>query len=468
MRLSLRAIAIAALVTVLSVKCAYAANLSHAALPDIIVTAAPGYQPLAALRGAERFPKGAQLLFIHNGSTEPLAPQFWATADANVSLDGQRVLFAGKQKQTDHWQIWEMTLRGRAPRRLFAGPEDAIRPMYLSSGQFVFARHTALEFQIVVAGTQSTEPFAPIDANASAKLLPLTYLPTSAIPDDVLLDGRILFESYFPLGQGTTPEEYLVYADGSGVESYRCDHGRARWGGHQLASGDVVFTHGSSLARFTSPLAHEAPVAAPHVDYAGAVAETPSGEWLASTRPSADAHYALRLITPGSPSIRTLLSRSDSNLLEPVLVAPRTRPHRHPSALHPWNYANLLVLDSRLSREGDLKAAPASVRLETLDPQGRTTSNGTAPVDPDGSFFVQVPGDRPIRFVLLDQHGKVTRQEHGWFWIRAGEQRICVGCHTGPERASENRVPAVLMRTTTPFDLTGAKTATPESASKGN
>jgi len=468
MRSSLRVIAIVALVALLSVKYAHAAALSHAALPDIIVTAAPSYQPLAALRGADRFPKGAQLLLIHNGSAEPLAPQFWATADPNVSFDGQRVLFAGKQKQTDHWQIWEMTLRGRSARLLFAGSEDAIRPMYLSSGQFVFAQHTASGFQIVVAGTQSSEPFAPIDANASEKLLPLTYLPTSAIPDDVLLDGRILFESYFPLGQGTTPEEYLVYADGSGVESYRCDHGRARWGGHQLSSGDVIFTHGSSLARFTSPLAHEAPVAAPQGDYAGAIAETTSGEWLASARATANAHFALRLITPGSPSMRTLLFRSDSDLVEPVVVAPRTRPHRHPSALHPWNYANLLVLDSRLSREGDLKAAPASVRLETLDPQGRVNSNGTAPVDPDGSFFAQVPGDRPIRFQLLDQHGKVMRQEHGWFWIRAGEQRICVGCHTGPERASENRVPAVLMRTTTPFDLTGAKTATPEPASKGN
>jgi len=51
----------------------------------------------------------------------------------------------------------------------------------------------------------------------------------------------------------------------------------------------------------------------------------------------------------------------------------------------------------------------------------------------------------------------VVRQEHGWFWIRSGEQRICVGCHTGPERASENHVPAVLLRTTTPADLTGAK-----------
>jgi hypothetical protein len=81
---------------------------------------------------------------------------------------------------------------------------------------------------------------------------------------------------------------------------------------------------------------------------------------------------------------------------------------------------------------------------------------GTAPVESDGSFFVKTLADKPIRFALLDAKGAVVRQEHGWFWIRRGEQRICVGCHTGPERASENRMPAVLLRTTTPVDLTGA------------
>jgi hypothetical protein len=80
---------------------------------------------------------------------------------------------------------------------------------------------------------------------------------------------------------------------------------------------------------------------------------------------------------------------------------------------------------------------------------------GTAQVEADGSFFVTTPADRPIRFALLDAKGDVVRQEHGWFWIRRGEQRICVGCHTGPERSSANRVPAVLLRTTTPVDLSG-------------
>jgi len=81
---------------------------------------------------------------------------------------------------------------------------------------------------------------------------------------------------------------------------------------------------------------------------------------------------------------------------------------------------------------------------------------GTAPVESDGSFFVKTPADRAIRFVLLDAKGDVLRQERGWFWIRSGEQRYCVGCHAGPERAPDNRVPQVLLHTTTPVDLTGA------------
>jgi hypothetical protein len=155
--------------------------------------------------------------------------------------------------------------------------------------------------------------------------------------------------------------------------------------------------------------------------------------------------------------MQSVLAVSDQDLVEPVLIAPRTRPHHHPTALHPWNYANLLALNSRLSREGDLQTAPASVRLETLDSEGRLVANGTAPVEADGSFFVQTPADKPIRFALLNAKGAVVRQEHGWFWIRSGEQRICTGCHTGPERGSENQVPAVLLQTTVPVDLTGAK-----------
>ena len=467
MRLSFRMSGVVFLVAGLILGCGFGSvaeqGTSVAGDADVLLTAAPVYVPLAALKGEERFPKGVQLLLIHAGKVAPLVTGFAATADANVGFDGKTILFAGKQTAGDGWQIWEMTLADRTLRRIIASEGDAIRPFYLPGGRLVYARRTSQGFRLEAAGKDGGLLDAAIDAKAGETVLPLSYMPGNAVPTDILLDGRILFETGFPLGSGAKPELYLIYSDGSGVESYRCDHGRARWGGKQLASGDVVFTHGDSLARFTSPLAHEATIAAPHAEYAGGVAESASGSWLVSARAAAGQHYALKSWEPGdgakagAPALKTVLAVSGEDVVEAVVVAARTRPKRHPSGLHPWDYANMMALDARQSRDGDLKVAPVQVRLETLDAQGRAVAMGIAPVERDGSFLVKVPGDKPIRFALLDAKGGVVRQEHGWFWIRGGEQRYCVGCHAGPERSSENRVPAVLLRTTTAVDLTGAK-----------
>jgi len=453
MRAPLRVLTVAFAVLLSIPLCGFAPDAAQAPLADVIVTAAPVYAPQAALQGKERFPKGAQLQLVHAGKAELLVANFAATADAQISFDAEKVLFAGKQKAGDPWQIWELTLKDRSVRKVITSATDAVRPFYLPYGQLVYARRYPQGLQLERAEMDGSN------------VVRLTYLPASVLPADVLQDGRILFEAGYPLGTGTTPEMYLVYADGSGVESYRCDHGLARWGGKQLASGDVVFTHGATLARFTSPLAHEERVAAPHAEYAGALAETADGAWLLSARTAG--HYALKIWQPDSSDVLHILLATNEDLVEPVLVAQRNRPKRHPSGLHPWSYANMMALDARESRDGALKGSPKSVRLETLDAAGHAVITGTAPVEADGSFFVKVPGDQAIRFALLDSKGAVLRQEHGWFWIRGGEQRICVGCHVGPERASENKLPVVLQHTTSAFDLSGTAPKETQQQSSG-
>ena len=448
---------------------ARSAERKTAEVPAVIFTAAPVYESLAALHGGERFPNGAQLMVLRSGESHPLVPEFAASADASISFDGKAVLFAGKKNASDPWHIWQVPIDGGTPQLVISGNTDIIRPLWMPDDRLVYARREAAGFALETAGLEGSG------------VLGLSYLPGNFIPDDVLRDGRVLFESDFPLGAVTTsrtaearPDMFLVYADGSGVESVRCDHpdgarNAGREHGRQISfdselvrAGDIAFTQNGRLARFTSALAAEAPIAAPHGDYAGDVAQLPDGRWILSARRPGARHFTLTVWKPGTQALTAIAQDARQDLVEPAVVAPRAVPNRHPSALHTWSYGNLLALDARQSRAGNLTTTPAQLRAETMDEDGRPVSLGTAPVEKDGSFFVQAAGDRPLRFILLDAAGQPLRAEHGWFWVRRGEQRICVGCHTGPERAPENRVPLVLRKSTTPADLTGgAATAAP-------
>ena len=78
--------------------------------PALLFTVAKRYEPLAWMRGADRFNSGANIFLQDASGRHPLIPGFAASADPTVSFDGKSVLFAGKQKTEDHWQIWEVAL----------------------------------------------------------------------------------------------------------------------------------------------------------------------------------------------------------------------------------------------------------------------------------------------------------------------------------------------------------------------
>lgn len=422
-----------------------------------IYTAAKQYDATACIRGGERFPQGAALMIREGDKARKLVPNFVASADPNVSFDGKSVLFAGKKTAQDPWQIWEVAIDDGEPHRVLTTKEDVVRPMYLPDDSMVYARKRNGAFVIEAVSLSGGQP------------LPLFYAPGSAFLTDVLRDGRILFEATYPLGAGATPEIYTVYSDGSGVESYRCDHGKTRYAGRQVSSGDIVFTRGRGLARFTSPYSHDVDIAAPAGEYAGDVAETDKGEWLLSVRADATKPFELKKWKPGAPALAAAASETGMNVVQAVIVSERQAPNRHPSGLHAgWKYANLLTLNAYTSKTKFTAGSIAQVRLYTTDTDGKPKVLGTAPVEKDGSLFIQVPGDRPLKLELLDSNGKVLKREDGWWYARSGEQRICVGCHSGPERAPDNAVPAVLLRTTVPVDLTGGTTSQETSHTGGN
>ncbi len=400
-----------------------------------IYTEAPRYE--ADAPGA-RFPAGAALRFVRNGQKRALVPGFAASADASVSFDGRRVLFSGKQKPGDPWQIWEVALAGGAPRRITTGPEDAIAPFYLAGEQIVYALRTPMGFQLETVPLEGGEPVR------------LTYAPGNHLATDALRDGRVLFDAPHPDSASPLRDVYAVYVDGSGVETYRCEHGRDRHSGRQLASGDIVFETAGRLARFTSARAAQVEIPLPAGEFAGPIAEISSGVWLVAYRPDGKAPYGIYRWKMGQSQPEKIVAAQGANAIQPVLVGPHEVPKRHPSGLGDREGANLLCLNVYTSHSPIPADSVAAVRVWALDDDGSAVSLGQAPVEPDGSFFVQLPSERSVRFELLDRMGKTVAAEKGWFWARRGEQRVCVGCHAGPERAPDNAVPGILLRSTNP------------------
>jgi hypothetical protein len=74
----------------------------------------------------------------------------------------------------------------------------------------------------------------------------------------------------------------------------------------------------------------------------------------------------------------------------------------------------------------------------------RTRILGTVPIHPDGSFFVKVPADVPVRFELLDEDGRMLVHETEFNFVRPGETKGCVGCHENRRETTLNHRPLAL------------------------
>ena len=86
---------------------------------------------------------------------------------------------------------------------------------------------------------------------------------------------------------------------------------------------------------------------------------------------------------------------------------------------------------------------------------------GYAPIEPDGSFKLQVPADIPLALQTVDAQGRAFQSHPNWIQVRPGERRTCDGCHS-PRRggalnsgAVVNTMPAALMPALASAHLSG-------------
>ncbi len=439
-------------------------------LPAIIFVAAPTVVP-GGLTG--RFPRGSHLLRFLPGnpsvSAIDLTPEFYAAADPQVSFDASKVLFAGKKTQEAHWQIWEMNADGSGKRQITRCSGDCLRPAYLPRNQIVFT-------MVAGKGSQRTSAIYIAQRNGS-DAHPITFGPGQFQVETVLHSGRILVSAKTMLvagGKGSDSRVfYTLRPDGSGLSSFRWNAAPdvVRTGATELDDGTVLFVKrldpagremGGQLAWFRPGSLHNSVLTPPSSIYWSAhaldgnrliVAKEDS---VSSARAGTFGLYVfdLRTRTVGRP----IYSSPKFSSVEAVPLESRTIPLYYPSILHPdRNYGRVVCLNSYLCADaahGRLTAHIARVRVIALQPDHHTERTlGDARVESDGSFYIKVPADRPIRFELLSSKGAVIRGQRSWVWARNGEDVPCLGCHESKALVPSDHFPIALKRFDTPIPV---------------
>ena len=444
-------------------------SLSPTPRPDIVFVETPAFTsgPLA-----QRFPKGSRIVRLElrtaKNAPVPLTDGFFAAADPQINFEGKKVLFSGQKNQGERWQIWEMDLSGTDKRQVTQCAEDCVRATYLPANEIAFTveevKGNDLHSYLAVAKMDGSD------------LRRITFGAAAFQLETVLRDGRIVASAPWPLVDAKETNGarllYTLRPDGTALESFRCEHSGAtiETEGAELEDGSLVFIQ---KARAGSPVGGELVQIRQ-----GAPSATALGTRLAVYQSPQQLSEQELLVAKASPAAASSAKRFDLYTLnlktgtlgerlfadarlssvQAVLVVPRAVPKHYWSTLNSDSVTGYFIsLNSYLSADaprGHLSTPIAQVRVLAPSPEGGRERNlGEAPVESDGSFYVRVPANQPVRFVLLDAKGQTIREERSWVWTRPGEERGCTGCHGDKAVAPDNHWPLTLRRFDTPTPL---------------
>ncbi|MBI1940438.1 MAG: hypothetical protein HYS33_02895, partial [Acidobacteria bacterium] len=374
---------------------------------------------------------------------------------------------AARKTREARWQVWEMNADGTAKRQVTHCAADCLRPAYLARNHIVYTavgpNGSRAKSQVMIAQLDGREA------------RPITFGPGDFQVETVLRDGRIVVSAASPLLDG--PESagsrqlYTVRLDGTALATFRCDHREraVRAQATELDDGSLIFIKADGGDEVGGQLAEirRGGLRNSSLNHVREVFWSPrsiGSQKLIVARKNGPAHgraakfdlYAFDSAKGGFGDL--VYEDRKLSSVQAVPLAPRPVPRWFWSIVKPEsNVGYFICLNSYLSSDapqGRMATPIAQVRVLTLDPEtNQERALGTAPVEKDGSFYVAVPPNRPMRFELLSPDGRVIRAQRSWIWTRPGEEAACVGCHEDRAVAPPNRWPETLRRLDTPIHL---------------
>ncbi|MBN1441618.1 MAG: hypothetical protein JXA90_02865 [Planctomycetes bacterium] len=425
---------------------------------------------------------GARLVRLRpGGQLSVLSGKLESACDPDVSSDGERVLFAGREKPDDLWSIWEVRVDGTGLRRVTRESFDCRSPIYCST---LFTLNSPEPWYIALfvgtdpslnehgSGPSTSLYTIKLDGTETRRI---TFRPGNEFDPFLLSDGRVVYSAWRTSSGAIPPPGrislFAVFFDGLDGSLYGGEQGAIlKHMTCATAGGLVVFVEADRFGWDGAGRLGGISQMRPHHSYRS-LTEPEDGLFHSPSPLSDGAILVSRRPADGSSTFGIHRFDPQTRRSEPVFdsplhdiqareVAPRSLPDGKSTVADPSYTTGLLYCLNSYEAEERLSAhlEPGTIRrvrvLEgVLTPAARAepTAAGAAlsgdpvalrvlgevPVDKDGSFNVEIPADAPIALQTLDADGMALATCR-WTWVKPRETRGCIGCHEDPELTPGN------------------------------
>jgi len=414
-------------------------------------------------------------------------------AEPELSWDARQVVFSRRGEDDPWWHLWRVNVDGSGLERLTDGPYHDVGPAFLPDGRIVFGSsrsgirdeyHGYPCTALYVTNADGTD-LHPIATNIGRDNEPA-----------ILPDGRIVFSrlEVFYSRNKTELTVHAMHPDGTQDVVLYGPERRAYWSRQYQEGprgpgevGNAPLTH--RVLRITQPQ--------PMPDGRRIITATPGGLTLIGPRrdtetvvtrenevrayttpfPLPDGRVlcastlkeperekvdlGLCLLDPETGEWQLVYNDPSRADFEPRPILARRPPPRQPVKMKPGAYSGRFLCSSVFAtQEKHVPVRGRLVRLvEGVPRVGRHSTHtnpwpvwknhggtfarvlGTAPLAPDGSFYVEAPADRLLHFQVLDSDRRVVGNQLTWIYPRPGETKSCVGCHEHPHTTSRGNDP---------------------------
>ncbi|MBN1418096.1 MAG: hypothetical protein JXP34_04930, partial [Planctomycetes bacterium] len=401
--------------------------------------------------------------------------------DADLSYDGETILFSWRRTQDQGYHLWTIRTDGSDLRQATDGPWHDYNGCWLPDGGIAFLSTRAPQFAycwhapvgIVHRMDPDGSNVRPLSANYLNDFTPYP-----------LEDGRIIYSRWEYVDRPAIPIQSLwtIHPDGTNLAAYfgnrvispgtfmeaRPIPGTERiictMTGHngptRGAIGIIDRTRGLNAQAAIRNITPDVPV--PRVDEGNG--NTGGSKPYSCPLPldsirflvSARGPIIVRTIEGGCQSLALPAPGDGMQYFSATPIRPRSRPPAVAPAVAPAAepFAVLYLQDVYAGLEPHVKRGEV-VRIRVvrelakgvrIDPQyrafgfqfpviscGATYAGkrvlGDVPVESDGSAYFRVPAGEPIYFMAIDAQGRAVQRMRSFTHFMPGEVQGCVGCH---------------------------------------